>query len=169
MKSIHFLLILTISLLLACTGNEEQRDFESDAYRSPSGITRTNMHGEVISKDDDDWRISPYFQGLVEIQPLYTPPYPNPVTLGTSLHFEIGVTGIQPVNGLDVQIRYSDNRWKNIYSSLSSTLPPGLTTFRIDPLTLGQLGTAESAKGLHRIYFFDFNERLITYGDILVE
>ncbi|MFA5669162.1 MAG: hypothetical protein WC967_07955 [Balneolaceae bacterium] len=169
MKIIQFLSIITISVVLACSGNDEQRDFENAAYRSPSDITRTNIQGEVTSNDPDDWRIAPYFQGLVEIQPLYNPPYPNPVTLGTSLHFEIGVTGIQPINGIDVQVRYSDNTWKNIHSSFNSTLPPGLTTFQIDPRTLGQFNTPESAKGLHRIFFFDFNQRLITYGDILVE
>ncbi len=169
MRFFIYLLFIGLFATAACDSSNEQRDFEADAYRAPSGITKTNIQGEVLEKDDDDWRISPYFQGLIEIQPLYSPPYPNPARLGTALHFEIGVTGIQTVNGLDVQIRYSDNTWKNLYSTLGNSLPPGLTTFQIDPVTLGQFNTPESAKGLHRIFFFDFNQRLISYGDIQVE
>tara|TARA_R110002096_G_scaffold324349_1_gene518367 strand:+ start:13271 stop:13780 length:510 start_codon:yes stop_codon:yes gene_type:complete len=169
MKSIHFLLLLTISTLFACSGNKEQRDFENEAYRSPSNITYTNIQGEITNTDPDDWRISPFYQGLVEIQPTYSPPYPNPAQLGSNLNFEISVTGVQPVNGLDIQIRFDDNTWRNIYSSFDNPLPIGLSTFQIDPLTLGQFNTPESAKGLHRIFLFDFNQRLISYGDILVE
>lgn len=163
------LLFLTAAVLTACGNNDEQRRFEREAYRSPEGFTKTNLQGEVLSIDPDDWRISPYYQGLIEIQPIYTPPYPNPVTLGTNLRFEIGVTGVQSVNGLDVQIRYGNDTWKNLYSTFGTSLPPGLTTFQIDPITLGQFNTPESAKGLHRIFIFDFNQRLITYGDIRIE
>lgn len=169
MRFFTLILFFGFFVFSACDNSNEQQDFESEAYRNPSGITKTNLQGKVLEKDDDDWRISPYFQGLVEIQPLYTPPYPNPVKLGTALHFEIGVTGVQPINGIDVQVRYPDNTWKNLYTTLGNSLPPGLTTFQIDPITLGQFNTPESAKGLHRIFFFDFNQRLITYGDIQVE
>lgn len=163
------LTLLFTVLYVACGGSDEQRRFEREAFRPPEGITKTNTQGEVQEEDPDDWRISPYYQGLVEIQPLYAPPYPNPVPLGSVLNFEIGVMGIQPVSGIDVQVRYPDDTWKNLYSTIGNSMPPGITTFQIDPVTLGQFGTPTSAKGMHRIYIFDFNQRLITYGDILVE
>lgn len=165
MKLIPQLLLISFFILLGCTGSDDQRDFESEAFRSPSGITQTNSQGEILSADPDDWRSSPFFQGLVEV----APPFPNPATLGSPINFEVQVTGIQGVSGLDVRIRYSNGQWNNLYQSNDNQLQPGLTTFQINPIALSQDGSDNLARGLHRIYFFDFNQRLISYGDIEVE
>ncbi len=166
MKFFPVLLISLSFIIISCSGNDAQRDFESDAYNStPSGITRTSSQGEVISVDPDDWRISPFFQGLVEI----TPPFANPAQLGTPINFEVQVTGVQGVSGLDVQVRYSNGDWNNLYLSNDNPLQPGLTTFQINPIALSRDGSDNLARGIHRIFFFDFNQRLISYGDIEVE
>ena len=165
MKASILLGIALLWSLAACSGNDDQSEFEKEAYRDPFGYTETNNQGTIISVDDDDWRVSPFYQGLVDINP----PFPNPASIGSPINFEVNIVGIQSVAGLDVQIRYPNNQWNNLYLSFDSPLPPGINTFQLDPVTLGQFGTAESARGLHRIFFFDFNQRLISYGDILVE
>lgn len=159
--------ILTVAILgLACTSSSDQRDFESEAYRDPSGITRTDNRGEIIgTPDPDDWRVSPLYQGLIDIKP----PYQNPAQLGTAINFEVQVLGIQGVAGLEILVRLNNNRLSSIYTSTDNPLEPGVITFRIDPIALSQDGSDKLALGLHRIYFFDFDGRLISYGDIEVE
>ena len=154
-----------LSPLLACTRNDAQDEFEREAYQAPSGYTQTNAQGEVLEIDENDWRISPLYQGLVNLNA----PFPNPANVGSPINFEITILGIQSVPGLDVQVRYADNRWNSLYRSFDNPLPTGATSFQIDPIQLGEFGTVESARGLHRVYLFDFNQRLISYGDILVE
>lgn len=165
MKFSSTYLLVFIVAIFACTSDDEQRDFETEAYKPPSGITETTAQGEVTSEDPDDWRISPFFQGLVEV----VPPFQNPAQLGTAINFEIYITGVQGVSGLDVRVRFQNGNFSNIYSSANNALEPGLTTFQINPVALSQDGSNNLARGLHRIYFFDSNQRLISYGDIEVE
>ncbi|XWN37799.1 MAG: hypothetical protein ROO71_02500 [Balneola sp.] len=165
MKIIPIFLLISVFLFLSCTSNDAQREFEAEAYQNPSGITKTSSQGEVLNVDPDDWRISPFFQGLIEI----APPFQNPAQLGTAINFEVQVTGVQGVSGLNLRVRYSNGTWNSIYASSNNTLEPGLTTFQIDPIALSQDGSDNLARGLHRVFFFDFNQRLISYGDIEVE
>lgn len=165
MKFIPTYLLVIIILLSACIKDEAQTEFENEAYRVPSGITQTSAQNEVLSVDPDDWRVSPFFQGLVEV----LPPFQNPAQLGTTINFEIRVTGVQGVSGLDVMVRYPNGKFSTIFLSNDNPLEPGLTTFQINPIALSQDGSDNLARGLHRIFFFDFNQRLISYGDIEVE
>lgn len=161
-----YLIVFALLLSTGCTSSDAQQEFESDAYGSPSAITATSSQGEVISTDPDDWRTSPFFQGLVNV----TPPFQNPAQLGSLINFEIQITGVQGVSGLDVRVRFSNNNsLSSIYSSSNNSLEPGIETFRIDPITLSPDGSDNLARGLHRIFFFDFDGRLISYGDIEVE
>ncbi len=165
MKLIPSVFIVCFLILSACSSSDEQREFESEAFRDPSGITQTNAQGEVIADDPDDWRVSPFYQGLIEIQS----PFQNPAQLGTPVNFEVRVTGVQGVNGLDVRVRYPNGNLGNIYTSTQNPLDPGITTFQIDPIAFSQDGSDNLARGLHRLFFFDFDQRLISYGDIEVE
>ena len=165
MKLIPFFFLTATIFGLACTSSSDQRDFESEAYRDPSGITETDFSGDILSTDPDDWRVSPIYQGLIDIKP----PFQNPAQLGSPINFEVQVLGIQGVAGLDVLVRLNNNRLASIYTSTDNPLEPGITTFRIDPITLSQDGSDNLALGLHRVYFFDFDGRLISYGDIEVE
>lgn len=165
MKLIPTYLIVFVFLLIGCSSSDAQREFETEAYRSPSGITATSAQGEIMSTDPDDWRTSPFFQGLVNVKP----PFQNPAQLGALINFEIQITGVQGVSGLDVQVRFPNGNLSRIYSSSNSSLEPGIETFRIDPITLSQDGSDNLARGLHRVFLFDFEGRLISYGDIEVE
>jgi hypothetical protein len=165
MKFIPSYLLILIVVLISCTSNDAQLEFETDAYQNPSGITRTTAQGEVLSIDTDDWRISPFFQGLVEV----IPPFQNPAQLGTAINFEVQVTGVQGVAGLDIRVRFPNGNFSSIYSSMGNQLEPGLTTFQIDPKAFSLDGSDNLARGLHRVFFFDYNQRLISYGDIEVE
>jgi hypothetical protein len=156
---------LCILLLTAsCTRNNAQRDFEQDAYTEPAGYTETNAQTEIISLDEDDWRTSPLFQGLVNI----IPAYPNPVATNQSVQFDVELTGVNSVNGLEVLVRYPDNTFGTLYQNFE-TLNPGITPVFINPLELGIDGSPEAARGLKRIFIFDGNSQMISYGDIMVE
>lgn len=163
----YHLLLLSVFLLLivSCTRNDDQRAFEQSAYQRPQGITETNNLGEIQNDDEDDWRISPLFEGLIRI----SPPFPNPVVTNQAITFEIDVTGVQAISGLEVIVWFNTNRFNTVYFDNQSPLPPGLTTFQINPLELSEFGTVESARGTHRVIIFDGNQQMISYGDIRVE
>ncbi|MFN1834292.1 hypothetical protein AB2B38_003430 [Balneola sp. MJW-20] len=160
-----FLLSALIILFAGCTRNDDQRAFEQQAYQPASGITQTNALGEVLSTDEDDWRTSPLFEGLINI----SPPFPNPARTNQAITFEIDVTGVQAVSGLEMIVWFSSNRFATIYFDNQSPLPPGLTTFQINPIELSEFGTIETARGTHRVILFDGNQQMISYGDIRVE
>jgi|AntRauTorckE6833_2_1112554.scaffolds.fasta_scaffold30200_2 hypothetical protein len=151
-------------LIIACTRNDAQRDFEKEAYSFPNNFTQTTAQGEVESTDEDDWRISPLFQGLIEINP----PFPNPTTTNQAIQFEVEVTGIQSVSGIEVLVRFEDNSFRSVYQDFE-TLSPGLTTFQVNPIEFAQFGNPEGARGLSRLFIFDGRSQMISYGDVLVE
>lgn len=164
-KYILIPVFLVILLLTAsCTRNNAQRDFEQEAYSAPAGYTETTAQAEIISLDEDDWRTSPLFQGLVNI----VPAIPNPVTTNQSVRIDVELTGVNSVNGLEVLVRYPDNGLGTLYQN-SETLNPGITPVFINPLELGLDGSPEAARGLKRIFIFDGNSQMISYGDIMVE
>ncbi len=157
--------ILLITITAGCGQNQDQRDFESEAFRTADGFTETSDTGEILSEDPDDWRIAPFFQGLVEVRPAY----PNPVQTTDQLKIDVEVTGIEAVSGLQLFVYYFDDSIKPVYSDQRSPLPPGLSVISVNPIELGRFNTVESARGLHRVVLTDGNENIITYGDIKVE
>ena len=159
-----FIFLFSLLLLASCTRNDAQRDFEESAYSLPRNYTETNNQGQVIETDEDDWRTSPLFQGLVEIIPVY----PNPTTINQAVQFEVEVTGVRSVNGIEVMTRFQDNSFRSMYQDFE-TLEPGLTTFQVNPLEFAQFGNPEGARGLNRVFIFDASGQMISYGDILVE
>src|SRR5690625_1028728 len=71
-------MIVPLLFLLSCGQDEAQLQFEREAFGEPSGFTKTSGTGEIDREnvDEDDWRISPFFSGLVySVDPIY----PNPV------------------------------------------------------------------------------------------
>lgn len=170
MKKFYYplLLILLVIVSYSCTRNDAQREFEKEAYRIPANFTETTPQGEVISRDEDDWRISPLFQGLIEI----SPPFPNPSNTTSAIVVEFDVTGVQAVSGIEVVV-FFDNHDPSYGSNLlyddTGTLETGFDSFQINPLDLGEQPVAESARGLHRIFIYDGRRQLISYGDIKIE
>ncbi|MEX0844724.1 MAG: hypothetical protein WD022_05560 [Balneolaceae bacterium] len=159
-----FTYLLFLTLLVSCTRNDAQREFEQEAFSAPSNFTETTSQNEVILVDKDDWRTSPLFQGLVTV----IPPYPNPTTTDQLVQFHVDVTGVQSVSGLDVLVRLDDGTLRHLYDNFE-TLHTGYNDFRIDPIEFALNYNAEGARGLHRVYIYDGNQRMISYGDIMVE
>lgn len=150
-------------LLTGCNQGSDQREFEQAAFTEAEGFTETDSRGEVIREDPDDWRVAPFFQGLVEVDP----PYPNPVQSNDQITLDIIVTGVESVSGLWVFAYYGANNIRQIYEDPGRPLSTGLTSIPLNPLDVARL--PESPQGLYRIIVLDANENVITYGDIRVE
>lgn len=157
--------ITLISLLFTagCNQSSDQRDFERAAFSLPDGITETSNNGTVENSDPDDWRIAPFFQGVVEVDPAY----PNPVLTTDQLSLDVVITGVESVTGLQVYAYYGDNNVRPVFQDLRRPVPTGLTSLPLSPLDIAQF--RENPQGIYRIVLVDANENVITYGDIEVE
>ncbi len=153
--------------LVSCSGSDDQREFERQALSPASGFTETDASGALTGNvDPDDWRISPFFQGLVEIQPAF----PNPVQTTENVTIEITVTGVEAVRGLNIMVWFEGGHVPSVYQDPSNPLQPGLIVARFSALELSRFGNGgDGARGLKRVLIFDGNDNLISYGDIKVE
>jgi len=160
-----FFIFLFIFFVFGCSQNEDQRKFEQEAFQLPEGITQTNGRGQVVNDnvDPDDWRVAPFFQGSVQVDPAF----PNPVL--TNDRLTINITSLlDAISGLQVYALHNINQFSRpLYFDDRVPLPPGLTSISINPLDIPQ--TPEDPRGLYRIIVFDRNENVITYGDIEIE
>jgi len=154
--------------IISCNNNNAQRQFERDASGPAQNYTHTSSQGKVDgAKDPDDWRIGPMFQGYVELTNL---PYPNPVATNNVINIQLTVTGLSSVYGLNIYYRDFNSQLKPIYRDPTSPLPTGIQPMiRINSSSLSPTGNPGDAKGLHRIFIYDNNDNLITYGDIMVQ
>ena len=120
--------LFIIIALSSCGQDDEQREFEQQAFQLPENITETEGNGTIINEDPDDWRTSPFFQGLVFVSPAF----PNPVSIGDQLSLEVEVSGIDAVSGLTVAVLIDDAanaQFRSLYTVNQNPLPPGLTQF----------------------------------------
>jgi len=160
---ISFLILITHA---ACESSDDQRDFEREAFQPPENITLTNEQGQIQDEDPDDWRISPEFQGFVEIDPAF----PNPVDVSSNFTIELTVTGVQGIAGLEIIVVFNESNFNTIFIEDESPLRTGLTAIQINALQLGEFNNVESARGIHRLVLAELNTgRIISYGDIRVE
>ncbi len=154
-----------VLLMAACTRNSAQDKFESDARRAPSGITRTDASGRILSNDPDDWRIGPMFQGFVDIS---VPAYPNP-SRNQRITIDLIISGLESVNGIEVYTRTAVGEPLFLYEIPDRPIPIGLSQIFFDPISLSPFRTYDDAIGIHRIYIYDRNGNLISYGDVEIE
>jgi len=171
MKSSSSITLLTVAFLslifVSCSSNDAQQKFEEEAYSEPSGFTQTDVQGKIINNNDDadDWRISPFYQSLINIEPAY----PNPVTAGDNVYIDIYVKGEEIVS--EIQFFYFNEQHRTVY--IPTSIPSNLNGYyqvRIDSGTFTSLNnTPQNAVGLHRLFISDGNNNLITYGDIKIE
>ena len=160
------ILLLSFILLAGCGQSDDQREFEREAFAPPNNYTETTDDRQVLSEDPDDWRVSPFYQGLVEVDPAY----PNPIETTGQVNIDVDVTGIESVPGLRLIVYFHENNGSNlIYESNQNPLPPGLTPINFSAQELGRFDTTESQRDLHRVILIDNNENVISYGDIMVE
>ncbi|MEX0823417.1 MAG: hypothetical protein WD008_03455 [Balneolaceae bacterium] len=155
-------------IFTGCNQSSDQREFEREAFSEPKGFTQTDISGKVINDqvDPDDWRISPFFQGLVEV--LYA--HPNPVQTNEELRIIVSNFGIQSIIGLYTFVitnRSTGSQFRPLGAPRSGELPPGDTTISIIGLELAD--DQANPQGLYRIIITDANENVISYGDVQVE
>ncbi|MFU8812064.1 MAG: hypothetical protein ACNA78_03795 [Balneolaceae bacterium] len=158
---IFFATLLAVSLQ-GCSNNEDQRDFEREAFSLPSGFTETRTDGSIVNEDPDDWRTAPFFEGLVFVRPAS----PNPVAITDQTTIDVDVTGIESVNGLRVIVLFQNFEQRIVFESASNPLPPGLTSV---PLLAAELRQFENTRGLQRVILLDRSQNVISYGDIMLE
>lgn len=154
-------------VLAGCGQNDDQREFERRAYSAPDGITETDEIGDVVdgNEDRDDWRISPFYQGLVDID---RPAYPNPVEATDEVRLEI-FNRDDAVTSLGVVVFFAEaGVEREVQSARHDPLPANSTTVvSINPQELSRFET--DVLGLKRVIFLDATNNVVSYGDILVE
>jgi hypothetical protein len=160
--AIWYLMIL--SLVPGCTQNDDQQEFERDAFSLAGNFTETLDNGEIVEgkEDPDDWRVSPFYQGTIEIYP----PYPNPVLSTERLIMELLVRGIDALNGFRIYILYNESNYVQIPPEFNSPIPPGLTTVTLDARSIARF--EENPEGLYRLIIEDLRGNVISYGDVKI-
>jgi len=154
-----------VLIVVACSRNSAQDKFEADARKAPSGITRTDNAGRILSTDPDDWRIGPMFQGFVDIS---VPAYPNP-SQNQRVAIDLIISGLESVNGIEVYTRTALGEPLFLYEIPDRPVPIGVSQIFFDPISLSPFRTYNDAIGLHRIFIYDRNGNLISYGDVQIE
>ncbi len=166
-SSVYFLIIFSGLFFLfgSCAQTDAQREFENRALNPPQNITQMTEGGNRVENgnDPDDWRTSPMYRGLVEI---VTPAYPNPVDLNSPLILEIENKGFETLSGIEVYV-FRENYRNQIllYSSLDSSIDPGLITIQLSPT---QFGDGSQTSGLYRLLIYDGRQNVLSYGDVEV-
>lgn len=161
------IILFIVSFIASCNQSNEQRKFEREAISLPDNITETNESGGIVEgmEDPDDWRIAPYFQGVVYVEPL---PFPNPLLSNQRLNLNIFVTGVDGVSGLRVFVLYNESSTSSfLYESQSSPLPTGLTSISLLAGDIARFN--DNPEGLYRIIVEDRQGVIITYGDVRIE
>ncbi|HCD51405.1 MAG TPA: hypothetical protein DEQ34_03090 [Balneolaceae bacterium] len=160
LRFLSFAIILLIGS--SCNNNDAQRKFEAEAYGPVTGFTETDNQQNIISKDDDDWRISPIYAGLIDIEPVF----PNPLLYGSVAYLEVTLNGAPISSFMQLGFLNYQDQWTPIQQQ-DVTSDFDVLTFVIDSRIFGS--NAELARGLHRLLLFDGGQRLVTYGDIQID
>lgn len=162
-----FIAVLYLLMLFAvqgCTQNDDQQEFEREAFNRPENFTETRDNGEIVDgkEDPDDWRISPFYQGTLSIDP----PFPNPVLSTERVTLILLVTGVDAVNGFRVFVLYDETNYVPIYEEFRSPLPPGVNTVTLDARSIARF--EENPEGLYRLIIEDLRGNVISYGDVKI-
>lgn len=154
-----------------CSENERQRDFEEEALSPPSGITAMTANGapeENGEQDPSDWRTAPDFSGLFEV---VTPAFPNPVSFNADFEILIDVKALDAIHGLYVYAfqQPTDLSTANPLEVHQATLAPGFQSIIISPQEFASSTGTGTFGNTWRIIFYDRRQKVITYGDVLIE
>lgn len=163
MKKITALIFVFSSLLVSGCGNDDaQTRFESQAYTEPANITETSFQGDVVRVDSDDWRTSPLYVGLANVDPIF----PNPVQYGSNVNLEVELNGAPVSTILELGYLNESNTWVPLQIQ-DVTSDFELVTFLVNTRQFGN--SADQVRGIYRMLLFDGNQRLISYGDLLIQ
>ncbi len=169
-----FKLLILCSIIIAafaCSESEQQQDFEDEALQPPAGITAmtaTGVPAENSETDPSDWRTAPDFSGLFEVT---TPAFPNPVSFNSNFEILIDVKALDAINGLYVYAfqQSSDLATAPLLEVRQGTLQPGLQSIIINPQEFAASTGTGTFGNTWRIIFYDRQQTVITYGDVIVE
>lgn len=166
-----FLFCFILFALISCSKSEAQRNFEEEALSPPAGITAMDANGthpEGSENDPSDWQTAPNFSGLFEV---VTPAFPNPVSYNGQFEILIDVKAIDAINGLSVYAfqQPSDLSTANQLVMREGWLEPGLQSIIIDPSLFANSSSTGTLGSTYRIIFYDRQQTVITYGDVLVQ
>lgn len=158
---------LLFLLLAACSTQNDQLEFEQEAFQEPDGsITRTNESGEIEGSRDQDWQVAPFFVGEIEVDP----PYPNPVLSTGTILLEFYVVPQSSITNPSVYVLFDDGSPPKHLDLISENpLSSGYHQFLFEARDLSRFTDSESISGLKRILVMDGRDSVISYGDILVE
>ena len=128
---IPFILLLGLSLT-SCQQDSAQQQYEAEAYGPIEGYTQTDLQQNVLSQDKKDWQVSPYYQGLIRILPLF----PNPISYGGTAYLEMTLNGAPIQSYVELGYLNFSNQWIPLQQeTVSSEFE--LVTFVIDSRNFG--------------------------------
>jgi len=158
-------------LVAGCSKSNDQRKFEDQALTTPNNYTQTDGQGNVIDKDEDDWRVSPMYRGLITIgTPDNQPPYPNPLSFNQQLTINIYIRSIETLNRMEVYaFKFPSQANAPAIAFREDLSSPTLETFTLSGESISGSPGGSQATGLYRILIYDGQRNLITYGDISIE
>ncbi len=152
------MIILVLALCtVSCDSSDSQDDFLKDATAPPSGITRTDASGQVVSEDRDDWRTAPFFVGKVIVDPAF----PNPTPVGGTVTIPLRILQFEDLSGrLSLRVDVDDDF--RLLDELLDTSSPGARIFQFSAAQINRAG-------LHRLFILDDFNEIVSYGDLLIE
>ena len=156
------LLLVVLLCVSACSAfdNEAQIAFENAAFLTqPSGYTQVSETGVVGSSDASDWQPGPVFVGRASV---LTPPYPNPAPRAETVRLLIDTNGVP--GGLAI---YTLNPRGDLI--LLDERPDATNVGFYELAFFGSQATAGGGNGLYRLVVLDGRQRVVTYGDLLVQ
>lgn len=142
--------LLLLSLVAGCDGfsGEEQRLFEDTAFGTVSnGVTA------------DDWRVGPAFGARMQVLQAATP---NPARLDENV--AVQVYADEAAGGLALYRRQPDGGLQLIQAR-SGVSGPNIYTFTF----FGSEASATGGAGSSRLLVLDGVERVVTYGDLVLQ
>lgn len=151
-------------MIVSCNQNDEQRQFEREAFSLPENITETENGIDIEGNEDpDDWRIGPYFQGVVYLDDI---PFPNPLITNQRLNLNFTVTSVNSVSAFRILVFTVGGslRLLDEFPTISST---GQTIISLSAGDIARFD--ENPQGLYRIIVEDRQGVIITYGDVRIE
>jgi hypothetical protein len=162
------ILFLAGTFLASCSKSDDQREFENAALSVPQGITEMTARGTPVPDkgDPDDWRVSPMYRGLIDIE---MPASPNPVALNSSLRIDLYITSLETISALEVfAFELPGSLYGPIFNqeNLSSTT---LVSINLNAAVVANSSPGSQASGLYRILIYDGRQNLITYGDVQIQ
>ena len=156
---------MSLILLAGCGQSDDQREFEREAFAPPNNYTETTDDRKIVSEDPDDWRVSPFYQGLLEVDPAY----PNPVLTTDQVSIDM-LSFDEVVSNIEVISYFAeDNTIIRVIPRSDNVRIDLGTTISMQPSQMSRTDLTDDIEGLKRIIILDNDGNVISYGDIKVE